>query len=346
MTTGCTRSIVVNSPSGEREVELQSQDRSKRKQNYLQNCSFKHFVSMIVSQEQYEKMKEVVAKIVQEGRNVKVADCSQVQCDFEALVSLLSQALVRQNKFSNSSRQMILKKLEAGQREGVSLLNLSHQVGIGSYRTAKFVVESILGSNCSVSQIVENPDLITDEWIRREVLECILHDPSCSVDTTLTQECVGREYEVLLMQQLRSRNMCFETEAELRNRGKPKTPDILLLIPMGVIDYQIPIESSNRISGVFDVPRISTSSSAVKQNVSTIAEGTQQQQRHYVINWIDSKAMFADEETFEGNYEQLKGYVNRYNSSHYDFLSLSLLCTSPFCSLYSCLQNITSDYIL
>jgi len=33
---------------------------------------------------------------------------------------------------------------------------------------------------------------------------------------------------------------------------------------------------------------------------------------YYVINWIDSKAMFADVATFEEHLEQLKGYNNRY----------------------------------
>ena len=31
-----------------------------------------------------------------------------------------------------------------------------------------------------------------------------------------------------------------------------------------------------------------------------------------VVNWIDSKALFADQETFAEHFEQLRGYVNRY----------------------------------
>lgn len=42
--------------------------------------------------------------------------------------------------------------------------------------------------------------------------------------------------------------------------------------------------------------------------------------RPYVINWIDSKGMFADEETFEENYEQLKSYVNRYGAGYDVFI--------------------------
>ena len=30
------------------------------------------------------------------------------------------------------------------------------------------------------------------------------------------------------------------------------------------------------------------------------------------INWIDSKALFADEETYKENLEQMQSYINRY----------------------------------
>lgn len=77
----------------------------------------------------------------------------------------------------------------------------------------------------------------------------------------------------MLNELLRSKHMCFETEEELRKKGKPKTPDVLFLIPMGLPDFG--------------------------------AEG-------HVVNWIDSKAMFGDLDTYADHLEQIKGYVNRY----------------------------------
>ena len=59
---------------------------------------------------------------------------------------------------------------------------------------------------------------------------------------------------------LRNLSICFETEAELRLRGKPKTPDIVLMIPM----------------------------------IVRFGNG-----RSHLVNWIDSKGMFADAETFK-----------------------------------------------
>jgi len=79
--------------------------------------------------------------------------------------------------------------------------------------------------------------------------------------------------------------MVFETEADLRNKGKAKTPDVLLLIPM-MTKYSL-----RSITGKIVCEDVVASN----------------------INWIDSKAIFADEITFnENKVEQFQGYVNRY----------------------------------
>jgi len=67
--------------------------------------------------------------------------------------------------------------------------------------------------------------------------------------------------------------VAFETEKELRSRGFPKTPDVLLSVPMGVVDS---------LGNVF------------------------------VVRWIDSKAMYGDQATRNENIEQVQGYVNRF----------------------------------
>jgi hypothetical protein len=53
-----------------------------------------------------------------------------------------------------------------------------------------------------------------------------------------------------------------------------------------------------------------------------IKKSLREDDRPYVINWIDSKGMFADEETFEENHEQLKSYVNRYGAEHVVYIYL------------------------
>ena len=108
--------------------------------------------------------------------------------------------------------------------------------------------------------------------IRQELLRCISEDPFNSYQNDVLKQFIGKEYEELLIEMLTDRKMCFETEEELRNKGKPKTPDIVFLIPMIV-------------------------------NI---------QHEEHVVNWIDSKAMFADVETYLDSLDQFNGYCNRY----------------------------------
>ncbi|CAM9940395.1 unnamed protein product, partial [Choristocarpus tenellus] len=70
-----------------------------------------------------------------------------------------------------------------------------------------------------------------------------------------------------------SREIAFESESDLREKGAYKTPDILLQVPIGVL-----------------------------------GPGDQWQ----LVSWIDSKAMFGDEESFAQEHQsQLLSYVNR-----------------------------------
>lgn len=45
---------------------------------------------------------------------------------------------------------------------------------------------------------------------------------------------------------------------------------------------------------------------------TTEIDGNNSRKEYVVINWIDSKAMFADTVTFDEHLEQLRGYNNRY----------------------------------
>ncbi|CAM9556872.1 unnamed protein product [Phaeothamnion confervicola] len=72
-----------------------------------------------------------------------------------------------------------------------------------------------------------------------------------------------------------NRGICFETEGDLRARGAYRTPDARLLVPVAV------------------------------RSAETC--------KWHVVNWIDSKAMFGDPETFRrDHFAQLVSYVNRY----------------------------------
>jgi len=53
-------------------------------------------------------------------------------------------------------------------------------------------------------------------------------------------------------------------------------------------------------------------SSNLNSQKTTELESTSSAEDHFVINWIDSKAMFADTVTFDEHLEQLRAYNNRY----------------------------------
>jgi hypothetical protein len=75
---------------------------------------------------------------------------------------------------------------------------------------------------------IDNPRLISD------LISCCVEDPYLSTSSDNLKRCMGDEYEELLYELLKAYGLCFETEAELRLQGKPKTPDVLFLFPVGV----------------------------------------------------------------------------------------------------------------
>ena len=70
---------------------------------------------------------------------------------------------------------------------------------------------------------------------------------------------------------------CFETEAELRLQGKPKTPDVLLMVPLAV---RLP---NIRGTAMTDVDR--------KRNHDSSGSLDTPSEIISVVHWIDSKGM-------------------------------------------------------
>ncbi len=75
---------------------------------------------------------------------------------------------------------------------------------------------------------------VIDPNIRNEILQCYLKDNYNNYLAETSKHCVGREYEEVLYHCMTYYKMSYETEAQLRLQGKPKTPDALFTIPMGV----------------------------------------------------------------------------------------------------------------
>uniref|UniRef100_H3GQ24 CDAN1-interacting nuclease 1 n=1 Tax=Phytophthora ramorum TaxID=164328 RepID=H3GQ24_PHYRM len=97
--------------------------------------------------------------------------------------------------------------------------------------------------------------------VMREIRECVTEDAYCSPLADRIRHNMGLEYEYLLLETLRNRQLVFESEDMLREKGLSKTPDVRLLLPIGVKD-----PTNGQL---------------------------------HVVNWIDSKAMFGDRHTHE-----------------------------------------------
>ncbi|KAL9188876.1 hypothetical protein ACHAXT_011366 [Thalassiosira profunda] len=130
--------------------------------------------------------------------------------------------------------------------------------------------------------------------LSREVREAIDSDPMYGPRQDRERHNVGIEYELLLEQTLRSMDVPFETEEDLRARGTAKTPDILLSCPVGV-----------------KVRRREPLGRARARNEYSLEDDEEYEWK--IICWIDSKALFGDADTHTNSVlPQVETYVHRF----------------------------------
>ncbi|CAI5724460.1 hypothetical protein KXD40_000941 [Peronospora effusa] len=156
-------------------------------------------------------------------------------------------------------------------------LVLEHKYGWSKTTISNVFKDAMTDDESQRDSLLNRRGLSNEEYTRviQEIQECIEKDVYCSPLADRIRHNMGVEYEYLLLETLRNRQLVFESEDMLREKGLSKTPDVRLLVPIGVKD-------------------------------------SKHGQLH-VVNWIDSKAMFGDRHTHETeNASQLQGYVNRY----------------------------------
>ncbi len=107
---------------------------------------------------------------------------------------------------------------------------------------------------------------------------------------------VGYEYEIRLRMELEKCRVSFLHEEHLRVKGYDKTPDIKLEIPVGMYLTNIKDLYVNYYCHLHHM--------FLKFCIAVDGQ---------VINWIESKALFGDEEVHRGYLkDQLYSYWNRY----------------------------------
>jgi hypothetical protein len=245
----------------------------------------------MLSADEYRHMRHIALSILNSDQQIPSdtllpSKNSESKFTFDALISLRNQLVVRKLKKESYLIDRMMHDIKNRVlTNGESLQSIAHSLSFSSYKLAKSFLEIYFNRQMTISLFMENPSIISDIYLREDILNCISEDPVCSLESTLIAECYGREYENVLVGHLKRFYLCFETEQELRSKGRSKTPDALFLIPMATIT----LESSS-------------SSSSNSNNSNELS----------VVNWIDSKAMFADDETFLENLAQFKAYNNRY----------------------------------
>jgi hypothetical protein len=142
---------------------------------------------------------------------------------------------------------------------GCSIKSLAKKVNYSPYLLARLIVETVAGlKKKTLAKAMRDPqlhlgsiDAIADEFratetsspvlqgtgttrLAMEVQESIDMDPIYGPLQDKERHLVGVEYEVVLEFDLTSLGLPFETEAQLRERGTSRTPDILLSSPLGI----------------------------------------------------------------------------------------------------------------
>jgi len=228
---------------------------------------------MIISAAVYGELSTYCQSVLVSGKQISIDDCEKFDVDYNLLSSIYRQLLVRRVKLL-SHQIDINNVIERVNKNGELLFDIASNMGFSPYKLAKMYTEAVYGQSYQLSVLVESPAIFNNNKLHSDILRCYSDDLSSSIEIELLKQCVGREFEEILYSKLDEMQICYETEIEMRKRGKSKTPDVLLLIPMAVR------------SG--------------KDN------------KYYIVNWIDSKGMFGDEDSFAEHQEQLHGYINRY----------------------------------
>ena len=132
-----------------------------------------------------------------------------------------------------------------------------------------------------ITKILRNPMLLADDLLAKNIARAVSMDRHFSPTEELRRSANGEAHESLLESFLLSQGIAFETEGSLRSKGYPKTPDIMLLVPVAIslthTNNNEYTETSNR-NNLKDCHSMEASNNG----------------DYVIINWIESKASFGD----------------------------------------------------
>jgi hypothetical protein len=163
-------------------------------------------------------------------------------------------------------------------KAGKTVWEVALSIKYPPYLVCKMIVDGLYALHQDKEKIKEyskEPWLIPDDRLREEVTRWHDEDKFSSPYIDRLKNVTGQEYEYIMLAKLRARGITFKTEEDLKLEGAEKTPDALITVPFGV-------------------------------------RSTTDPHRTYIVNWIDSKAMFGDEKQHKKNMDQYTGYTSRH----------------------------------
>jgi len=181
----------------------------------------------------------------------------------------------------NAKKRLYLKYMDgvADRHDGKVLVRLGQQIGMAPALLARLILEyHLLQTEYTgdvgpprqvISNLMKNTTQITDPNLAIEVHMCVVTDEVYGPYVDTVKHSIGLEYEYILANELKKRNLAYLDEDQLRARGYDKTPDAKLEVPIAV--------------------------------------------NGHVVNWIESKASFGDEDSHRGYLkDQFWSYWNRF----------------------------------
>ncbi|KAK8794663.1 hypothetical protein WA158_001644 [Blastocystis sp. Blastoise] len=172
-------------------------------------------------------------------------------------------------------QQNEIQKTISQYKSGSSLLSLARSCHLYPIEfVVAFLCVYLRQKKVSALRTMQNLSSLNDSRLEKEIDECIQNDTVNSIYYDSIRHAAGIEYEYKLQKELSDRKIPFKTEADMRDRGMAKTPDILLDVPLA-------IKTENGWT---------------------------------CIKWIDSKAMFGNPYWQTQHEEQLFSYVNRFGN--------------------------------
>jgi hypothetical protein len=221
-----------------------------------------------------------LAKLLTSLQQVELVTAQYPSIDKNTLLSIFSQLNQlnnkKQSKILRANTELILNAFN----DGEDILTLAKKYSSSACQLIRLIIVALYPNygKSSVTERLLNPQLFTsidnNARLTKEIIAAIDSDPANSPAINAVKLAIGREYEQKLENHLKQHGIAYYSEEELKQNGYSKTPDVKLIVPIAITHNS----------------------------------------KHYVVNWIDSKASFGDLNALAKYSQQFQSYHHRFGS--------------------------------